>query len=36
VYKADSENVTFKLMKFILMELEVAGSVQGMAFIWLG
>lgn len=36
MYKADSENITFKLIKFILMGLEVAGSVQGMAFIWPG
>lgn len=36
VYKAYSENVAFKLIKFILMELEVAGSLQGMVFIWPG
>lgn len=36
VCKSYSENVTFKFIKFILMELEVAGSLQGMAFIWPG
>lgn len=36
MYKAYSENVTFKLIKLILLELEVAGSLQGMAFIWPG
>lgn len=33
VYKAAPENVTFKLIKFILMELKVTGSTPGMAFI---
>lgn len=33
VYKAARENAAFKLIKFILMELEVTGSTLGMAFI---
>lgn len=33
VYKASPENATFKLIKFISVELEVTGSTQGMAFI---
>lgn len=33
VYKAAHENATFRLIKFILMELEVAGPTLGMAFI---
>lgn len=36
VDKVYSENVTYKLIKLILMELEVARSLQDMAFIWPG